>query len=85
MVAEDRPSKYAQFISLSHPYTATTVAKLFIDNVFQLHCMPLSTVSDRDPTFVSVFWRQFFKLQGTQLCQRSTYHPQSDGQSEIVN
>ena len=45
MVAEDRPSKYAQFISLSHPYTATTVAKLFIDNVFKLHCMPLYLLS----------------------------------------
>lgn len=37
------------------------------------------------PNFVSAFWREFFKLQGTQLCHSSAYHPQSDGQSEIVN
>lgn len=46
--------------------------------------MPLSIVSDRDPIFTSLFWRELFKLQCTQLKHSSGYHPQTDGQSKVV-
>ena len=78
-------SKYAQFLPFSHPYTAQSVAKLFFDNIFKLHGMPATIVSNRDPLFTSTFWREIFKLQGTQLQMTSSYHPQSDGQTEVVN
>lgn len=55
MVVVDRLTKYAQFLSLAHPYTATIVAPLFVENVFKLHGMPSTIVSDRDPIFLSVF------------------------------
>lgn len=67
LVVVDLISKYNHFLSLTHLYTAPSVARLFADNVFKLHGMLLSNVSDRGPVFTSTFWHELFKLQGTQL------------------
>lgn len=70
------------------PVISTSIyyqAQLFVENVFKLHVMPSTIVSDRDPIFLSTFWNEFFKLQGSKLCMSSGYHPQSDGQTEVVN
>ena len=56
-----------------------------MDNVFILHGIAQSIVSDRDPTFTSQFWNELFRLQGTKLCLNSAYHPQTDGQTEVTN
>lgn len=85
LVVVDRLSKYAHFTSLSHPYNAAKIGQLFIANVFKLHDMPTSIISDRDPTFTSTFWSELFRLQRTTLKLSTSYHPQTDGQTEIVN
>jgi len=85
LVVIDKFSKYGHFLPLSHPYTASTVSHLFLSQIFKLHGMPQTIVSDRDPLFTSSFWRELFHLQGIYLAFSSAYHPQSDGQTESLN
>ena len=79
MVIVDRLTKYVNFIGLSHPYSVAKVVALFAHNVFKLHGMPTSIVSDRDPVFTTNFWAELFKLQGVKLAMSSAYHPQTNG------
>jgi hypothetical protein len=81
----DKILKFAHFIPLSHPYSASSVAKAFFDNIVRLHGIPCSIVSDRDPIFTSMFWKELFRLAGVKLILSSAFHPQTDGQSKVVN
>ncbi|KAK1627668.1 hypothetical protein QYE76_001983 [Lolium multiflorum] len=81
----DRFSKYAHFIALGHPYTAASVARAFFDGIVRLHGFPSSIVSDRDPVFTGHVWRDLFGLAGVKLRMSTAFHPQTDGQSEVVN
>ena len=85
LVIVDRFSKYAHFIGLKHSYSASGIAQLFFDNIFKLHGLPNTIISDRDPICFSSFWQKLFSLQGVQLLKSTTYHPQTDGQMEVVN
>jgi len=55
MVIVDRFSKYNHYIPMAHPYTAATIAKAFMENIFKLHGIPQSIVSDQDKIFTSNF------------------------------
>ena len=61
------------------------MAELFAKRVVRLHGIPTSIVSDRDPTFMSHFWKELFQLQGTNLKMSTSYHPEIDGQTEVLN
>ena len=85
LVVVDRFNKYAHLMALFHPYSALTVAKVFMEHVYKLHGMPTTIMSDRDIIFLSQFWKELFKHQGVNLQYSTAYHPQSDGQTEVVN
>lgn len=85
MVVVDRLTKYAHFLSLSHPFKAKDVAQIFLDNIYKLHGLPQTIISDRDPIFTSNFWRELMSSLGVKLNMSTAYHPQSDGQTERVN
>jgi hypothetical protein len=85
MVIFDRLTKYAHFCALSHPFKASTVSTAFMETVQKLHGIPKIIVSDKDPIFTGHFWIELFPCLGTQFAHSSSYHPQSDGQTETVN
>jgi hypothetical protein len=85
LVVVDKFTKFAHFIPMSHPYTAAIVATLFLSHVYRLHGFPMAVISDRDPVFTGHFWQHLFKIAGAELRMSSSYHPQTDGQTERVN
>lgn len=84
MVVVDNISNYDHLCVVQHPFTASKVDQIFMDNIFKLHGMPHFIVSDRDPIFTNNFWKYFFKLQGTQLHLNTAYNPQTDGKTKGV-
>ncbi|GBG61225.1 hypothetical protein CBR_g19758 [Chara braunii] len=85
LVVVDRFTKRARFVPCRYAISAREVADIVFDRVVRDHGLPLSIIYDRDPRFTSRFWRRLHEVYGTQLRFSSSYHPQTDGQTEITN
>ncbi|GBG81281.1 hypothetical protein CBR_g31956 [Chara braunii] len=85
LVVVDRFTKHARFVPCRYAISAREVAGIVFDRVVRDHGLALSIISDCDPDFTIRFWRRLHEVYGSQLRFSSSYHPQTDGQTEITN
>ena len=81
----DRFSKMAHFIPCKKTSDVEHVAKIFFKEIVILHGLSRNIISNRDTKFVGYFWKTLWKTMGTELKFSSTFHPQTDGQTKVVN
>jgi transposase InsO family protein len=65
--------------------TASDAAQLFFEHVVQYHGEPERVISDRGTQFSGKFFQEYVRILGTQSRMSTSYHPQSDGQTERMN
>ncbi|KAA0040277.1 reverse transcriptase [Cucumis melo var. makuwa] len=81
-VIVDRLTKTTRFILIKITSTLDQLARLYVDKIVSQYRVRVSIVSDRDPRFTSKFWPSLQKAMGTRLKFSTSFHPQTDGQSE---
>ena len=74
--------KSAHFLAVRMTFTFEIFYQLYIREIVRLHGVLVSIVSNRDLRFMAHFWKSFQKAMGTRLTMSTTFHPQTDGQSE---
>jgi hypothetical protein len=73
------------FVPCREDINAKQFAELYVDHVFRYHGLSSEFISDRDVRLTSAFWRGVTELLGTRLAVSSSFHPQTDSQTERVN
>ena len=84
-VVVDRFSKLPNCVACFKTSDATDIANLFFKEIVRLHGLPTNIISDWDSRFLRHFWRTLWKRMNTRLDYSSTYQPQIDGQTDVVN
>jgi len=85
LVVCDRLSKMMHFVATTEGTSAEGLARLFRDNVWKLHRLPESVVSDRGPQFVAELTKELNRMLGIKTKLSTAFHPQTDGQMERMN
>ena len=80
----DKLTKSVHFLPVQLDYSMDRLAELYVGEIVRLHGIPLSIVSDRDPRFMSRFWKELQSAFGTRLNFSTAFHPQTNGQYERV-
>jgi len=85
LVVVDQLTKMIHFIPTTKKTSAEGLAKLFRDNIWKLHGLPESIISDRGPQFMAGLMRELNRMLGIESKLSTAFHPQTDGQTERVN
>ncbi|GKC88115.1 putative reverse transcriptase domain-containing protein, partial [Tanacetum coccineum] len=83
-VIMDRLTKFAYFLPIRKDYKMDRLARLYLNEIVARHGVPISIISDCDSQFTSRFWQSMQEALGTRLDMSTTYHPQTDDQSESI-
>jgi transposase InsO family protein len=83
-VITDRLTKTSHFIPVHTTYSVQQYAELYMDQIVRLHGIPKTIISDRGTQFVARFLELLHECLGTKLIHSSSYHPQTDGQTERI-
>ena len=75
----------SHFVATTEKIMAEGLAKLFRDNMWKLHRLPESVISDRGPQFVVELMRELNKMLGIETKLSTAYHPETNGQIERTN
>jgi hypothetical protein len=85
LVVVDKLTKYAHFIATTSEATALDVAGLLFTRIVKHFGLPTRIIGDRDPRWTSTVWKALSQMFGTQLALSTSKHPQTDGQTEVMN
>ena len=85
LVVCDRLSKMAHFVATMEGMSAEGLARLFRDNIWKLHGLPESIVSDRRPQFAAGLTKELNRMLGIKMKLSTVFHPQTDRQTEHMN
>jgi len=85
LVVVDQLTKMVHFIPTTEKTSVEELARLFRDNMWKLHGLPESIISDRGPQFVAGLMRELNQMLGIESKMSMAFHPQTDGQTERVN
>ena len=85
LVVCDRFSKMSHFVAMTRKTTTEGLAKLFRDNVWKLHGLPESMISDRGLQFAAGLTKKLNKMLGIETKLSTVYHLKIDGQTERTN
>ena len=85
LVVVDRFTKIGHFIPTIEKTSAEGLVCLFRDNVWKLHGLPDSIISDRGPQFAVGIMKELNHMLGIKTKLSTAFHPQTDGQTERMN
>ena len=85
LVVCDRLSKITHFVATTEGTSAEGLARLFWDNVWRLHRLPESMVSDRGPQFAAELTKELNRMLGIKTKLSTAFHSQTDRQTNRMN
>ena len=85
LVVVDKLTKMTRFAPVRNESTAADIAQAFVEHVWNSHGMPLQITTDRGTEFTNAFSKSLCKIIGTRHTKSTSYHPQTDGQTERMN